>query len=275
MESLYAYTDYRAFLRDYFELKKAENHGFSLKTIADRAGFKARDYILRVMNGTRNLSQSGSFKLSEALRLSEKETNYFITLVAFNQAETAREKEFYYFKLAEICKHGRQQKLRQDQFEYFSEWFYSALRSLLPVIDFKDDYKVIGRFLTPQLSASQVEKAVRLLLDLNLLEKDKDGRYHVATSQINAGDAVHSVAMVRFHKQMLDLARRALDTSPPENRDITGVTMSLSAHGFNKVREELAVFRKKIMFIAEQDHDEEGAFQLNLQLFPLSKRGRR
>ena len=123
MDSLYSYTDYRAYLRDYFAHKKAQNNGFSLKVIADRAGFKARDYILRVMNGTRNLSQSGCFKLSEALKLSEKETNYFIILVAFNQAETPREKEFFYLKMAEVCKHGKQQKLRQDQFEYFEKYF--------------------------------------------------------------------------------------------------------------------------------------------------------
>ncbi|MBN1757000.1 MAG: TIGR02147 family protein [Chitinispirillaceae bacterium] len=272
MESLYSYTDYRAYLKDYFAFKKAQKSCFSLKIIADRAGFKARDYVLRVMNGTRNLSQSGSFKLSEALHLSEKETEYFINLVAFNQAETPREKEFFYLKLARICRHGRQQTIRREQFEYFSEWYYSALRSLLPVIDFKDDYAAIGRFLSPRLSAAQVEKAIRFLLDLKLLIRDDEGRYHVTTSQLTAGEAVHSVAMVRFHKQSLDLARRALENVSSGERDITGVTMSLSGKGYEKVREEIALFRKKIMHIAEEDSNEQGAFQLNLQLFPLSKR---
>jgi uncharacterized protein (TIGR02147 family) len=271
MESIFSYTDYRAYLRDYFAFKKSQNNGLSLKVIADRAGFKARDYILRVMNGTRNLSQSGCFKLSEALHLSEKETNYFINLVAFNQAETPREKEFFYLKMAEICKHGKQQKLRRDQFEYFSEWYYSALRSILPVIDFKDDYAAIGKFLNPQLTASQVEKAVRFLLDRELLSRDESGKYRVAVSQLVSGDAVHSVAMMRFHKQSLDLARRAIERYTAEERDFTGVTMSLSRQGFEKIREELALFRKKIMCIAEQDKNEERAFQLNLQLFPLSK----
>jgi len=272
MESLYTYTDYRAYLKDYFAHKKAQNGGFSLKIIADRAGFKARDYFLRVTNGSRNLSQSGCFKLSEALQLSEKETEYFINLVAFNQAETPREKEFFYLKMAEICKHGKEQKIRQDQFEYFSEWYYSALRSILPVIDFKDDYAAIGKFLSPQLSAAQVEKAIRFLLDLGLLERDDNGKYRVAVSQLTAGDAVKSVAMMRFHKQSLDLARRALESYTSEERDVTGVTMSLSKKGFDKIREEISLFRKKVMSIAEQDNSEEGAFQLNLQLFPLSKR---
>jgi uncharacterized protein (TIGR02147 family) len=272
MDALYAYTDYRAYLRDYIAFKKANNGGFSLKIIADRAGFKARDYILRVMNGTRNLSQSGCFKLSEALQLSEKETEYFINLVAFNQAETPREKEFFYAKMAEICKHGKQQKIRQEQFEYFSEWYYSALRSILPVMNFKEDYAAIGRFLSPPLTASQVEKAITFLIDLELLCRDTDGNYQVTSSQLTAGDAVRSVAMMRFHKQSLDLARRALENVPHDERDFTGVTMSLSSKGFEKVRDEIALFRKKVMNVAEQDTDEERAFQLNLHLFPLSKR---
>ncbi len=272
MESLFSYTDYRAYLKDYFAFKKAQNNGFSLKVIADRAGFKARDYILRVMNGTRNLSQSGCFKLSEALHLSEKETSYFINLVAFNQAETPREKEFFYLKMAEICKYGQHQKIRQDQFEYFSEWYYSVLRSILPVIDFKDDYAAIGKFLSPPLTAVQAEKAIRFLLDLGLLNRDDAGKYHVATPQLTAGDAVHSVAMTRFHKQSLELAQHALERYTAEERDITGVTMSLSQQGFEKIREEIAAFRKRAMCIAEQDKNEERAFQLNMQLFPLSKR---
>ena len=272
MESIYSYTDYRTYLKDYFSFKKAQKSSFSLKILADRAGFKARDYILRVMNGTRNLSQTGSFKLSEALQLSEKQSEYFINLVAFNQAETPREKEYFYLKLAQICRHGKQQKIRHEQYEYFSEWYYSALRSLLPVIDFNDDYAAIGRFLTPRLSAAQVEKAIRFLLDLGLLERDENGTYRVASSQLSAGDAVQSVAIMRFHKQSLDLARRALENVPAENRDVSGVTMSLSRKGFEKIREEAALFRKKVMAIAEQDRNEEGAYQLNIQLFPLSKR---
>lgn len=272
METIFAYTDYRLFLKDLFAFKKSQNKSYSLKIVADRAGFKARDYFLRVMNGTRNLSQSGCFKLSEALQLSGKEADYFTNMVAFNQAETAREKEFFYLKMAEIGKYGKQQKIRNDQFEYFSEWYYSALRSLLPVVNFNDDFTAIGKFLSPQLSGSQVEKAVNVLIALQLLEKTGDGSYKVTSSQLTAGDAVKSVAMMRFHKQSLDLARRTLDTCKSDERDISGVTMSLSRNAFEKIKEEIALFRKKVMLVAESDSHEDQVFQLNLQLFPLSKR---
>src|SRR4051812_24747415 len=87
METLYAYTDYRKYLRDYFQEKKQSNKHFSLKVLAEKSGFKARDYLMRVMRGDRNLSEAGIKKLSEFFRFSEKQAEYFQTLVMFNQAE--------------------------------------------------------------------------------------------------------------------------------------------------------------------------------------------
>ena len=272
MNSLFEYTDYRKFLRDYYDSKKREKKGFSLKVLADRAGFKARDYVLRVMNGSRNLSQSGVYMLSRALRLSEKETDYFTNLVSFNQADMPREKDFFLRKMAGVGKYNRLQKLRQEQVVYLSEWYYSALRSLLPVIDFKDNYAEIAKFLDPPLTPAQARKAVELLLQLGLLTREKTGRYSVPVSQLTVDGEVLSVALARFHKQSLDLARRAIDCYPSSGREISGVTMSLSSAGFDKIKSEIQAFRRKAMAIAEQDANEEGAFQLNIQLFPLSKR---
>jgi len=55
--------------------KKLNSNGFSFKVIADRAVFKARDYILRVMNGSRHL-QSGVCMLSQASVFLKKQTTY-------------------------------------------------------------------------------------------------------------------------------------------------------------------------------------------------------
>ncbi|HEX7510967.1 MAG TPA: TIGR02147 family protein [Chitinivibrionales bacterium] len=272
MNSIFSYTDYRSFLKDYIAFKKSENKAFSLNILADRAGFRARDYILRVINNTRNVSQSGCFMLSKALRLSTKETDYFINLVGFNQARIPSEKEFFFKKMSDICKFGIHQQLRQDQFDYFSEWYYSALRSLLPIMDFKDDFAEIGKFLDPPLTPSQVKKAVDLLEKLGVVNRDKNGVYTVASAALTAGDEVQSVALSRFHKQSLDLAKRAIDCFPGPLRDISGVTMSLSQAGFKKIKTEIQLLRKKAMLIAEQDAQEDGLFQLNMQFFPLSKR---
>jgi uncharacterized protein (TIGR02147 family) len=272
MESLYFYSDYRHYLRDFFSEKKRKNRKYSYKVLADKAGFKARDYILRVMTGKRNLSHSGIFRLAHALGLSQKETDYFSDLVAFNQAATPAEKELFFGRMTAGCPHGKHQVLRKDQFEYFSAWYYGAIRSLLPVMDFGDDFAKLGKFLDPPLTPGEARRAVELLIRLGLIRRTGPGKYSVSASSLTAGDEVTSLALVQFHREALDLAKRAIERFPSQDRDVSGVTMSLSKKGYNQIKSEIQALRKKAMVIAEKDRMEDAAYQLNIQLFPLSKR---
>ena len=271
MDHIYSYTDYRQFIRDYYERKRSEKKGFSLRVLSDKAGFKARDYLLRVMNGQRNLSKSGIYMLSKALHLSEKESDYFETLVAFNQAPNPAEKEHFFSRLRTLVPESRIDRLREDQFEYFSQWYHCVIRSLLPVMDFKDDFEKIGKFLNPQITSGQAKKSVHLLLRLGLLNRHPDGTYGVSNIAISTGDEVKSVALTQFHKNMIDLGKRAVDICVSDRRDTSGVTMSLSEKGIKKIKTAASEFRKQCMNIAAQDSNEDGVYQVSVNFFPLSK----
>lgn len=271
MESLFAYTDYRRYLRDqYAEWKLVDRH-FSLRRLADDCGFKARDFLMRVMRGERNLSPAGAEKLSAYFGFSEKKSKYFRLLVLFNQARTLAEKEIHYGKLAEIGKHGAPQKLRRDRFESLSAWRSSALRSLMPVIDFRGDWKSVGRLLDPPVTGKQARDSVALLLRAGLLQRDARGRFSVTERALPPGDEVAALAVARFHKAAMDLAKGSLDRHPAAARDISGITMSISQESFRRIKSEIRAFRKKIMAIAGGDSDENLVYQLNLQFFPLTQ----
>jgi uncharacterized protein (TIGR02147 family) len=271
MESLFAYTDYRRYLQDYYQEKKRINKHFSLRMLADRCGFKARDYLMRVMRGDRNLSPEGADKLSVLFQFSEKQAEYFKILIQFNQAPTTAEKENCYRRLSEIQKYGAHQKLRRDQFEYLSAWYHSALRSLLPVTEFRDDWEKAGRLLDPPITAKQARDSVELLLRLGLLHKDGRGRYSVAERALSTGDEVSSLAVAGFHKASMDLAKRSIDRHPSTSRDVSGITMSISQESFRRIKSEIRAFRKKIMSIAAGDSNEDLVYQLNLHFFPLTR----
>ncbi len=271
MDSIFSYTDYRRYLLDYFQARKASNPRYSLRMLADRAGFKARDYLLRVMNGKRNLSPTGANQLCKLFRFSEKQSEYFHTLVLFNQAGTTLEKEELLVRLSTMQKYGKHQRLRSDQSEYLSAWYHSAIRSLLPVTDFGEDYDKIARLMDPPLTAKQVRDSVDLLLRLGLLQRGAKGRYAVTQMALSTGDEVASVGVARFHKATMDLAKRSIDKHSSAARDISGLTMSVSQSGFNRIKSEIRSFRKKIMAIATNDSKEEMIYQLNLHLFPLTR----
>jgi uncharacterized protein (TIGR02147 family) len=277
MESIFAYTDYRRYLADFFAERKRLNKRFSLQMLADRSGFKARDYLMRVMRGDRNLSLEGIAKLSDFFRFSEKQTEYFRLLVQFNQARTTSEKEQCYHQLSEIQKYGAHQKLRQDQFEYLTAWYHSALRSLMPVLEQKDlpegpdDWEKVAKLLDPPLTAKQARDSVDLLLRLGLLQRDGKGLYAVAEAALTTGDEVASLGVSAFHRATMELAKRSIDRHPPAARDISGITMSISQDGFRRIKSELRAFRKKVQAIASADMGEDMVYQLNLHLIPLTR----
>lgn len=271
METLFAYTDYRAYLRDWYEAKKQANKHFSLRMLAERSGFKARDYLMRVMRGEKNLSLDGMEKLSNFFRFSEKQAEYWKALVQFNQAPNTLEKERFWQRLSEIQKYGAHQKLRGDQFEYYACWWHSALRSLLPVTDHGEDWELIARLLDPPITPKQARDSVDLLLRLGLLGRDARGRYTVSQPALSTGDEIASLAVAGFHKSTMELVKRSIDRHPSQSRDISGVTMSISREGFGRIKAELRAFRKKVMAIASEDKGEDMVYQLNLHFIPLTR----
>ncbi|MCB9620237.1 MAG: TIGR02147 family protein, partial [Sandaracinus sp.] len=42
---VYGYLDYRAYLRDFYETKKAAGRGFSFRSFSKRAGLKSPNYL--------------------------------------------------------------------------------------------------------------------------------------------------------------------------------------------------------------------------------------
>jgi uncharacterized protein (TIGR02147 family) len=273
METVFSYTDYRLYLRDYFQEKKLANPSFSYRILAERSGFKARDYLMRVMNGQRNLSHTGADQLSKYFKFSEKQAEYFLTLIRFNQAETTQDKEPLFAKLSEIQRYGKHQRIRQDQFAYLSSWHHIALRSLLPLLTKAEssDAEKVGRLMDPVLTGKQVKDSIELLLRLGLLNKEPKSGYTVGDMALTTGDEVTSLSVAEFHKSAMDLARRSIDKHSAASRDISGLTMGVSQEGFTRIKSEIQAFRKRIMAIAMADSGEDMIYQLNLHLFPFSR----
>ena len=74
-----------------------------------------------------------------------------------------------------------------------------------------------------------------------------------------------------MQRQMGEFAVKALDL-PLSERDMSGLTMGLTRRAYEKIRKEIADFRRRIVAIASEDDETEQVYRLNLQLFPLSER---
>ena len=84
---VFQYLDYRVFLADFYRMKKRS--GFSYRAFSRAAGLGAPNYLKLVIAGERNMSHETATRFAETCGLQGDAAEYFIRLVAFNQAKTA------------------------------------------------------------------------------------------------------------------------------------------------------------------------------------------
>lgn len=275
MPDLFEYLDYRRYLQDYFQEKKGSLPSWSYQRFAEQLGFKARDFAFRVIKGQKNLSTESILKVTRGLGLDDIRTQYFDTLVKCNQSRSLEEKELYYGLLNTVKTQGRTthpvQRLRQDQFQFYSQWYHSAIRSLIEMYGFRGDYKALAASLSPRISARQAESSVALLEKLGLIQRTAQGIHRATQKTITTGRDSRSILIPAYHKATIELSAKALEATPVNQRDMSNLTLGISGKTFLLITGKLRQFRKELMEQAERDEEADRVYQLNLHLYPLSR----
>jgi uncharacterized protein (TIGR02147 family) len=271
MPNIFAYFNYRDFLRDYYIEQKSRNPAISYRYLALKAGFKTKSFIPHVIDGKKNLSKDSIYKLAMALKLEKKAFSYFEDLVAFNQATTLDQRNYFYSKLSEYGRRNIARVVQKKQYDFYTKWYHNTIRELVAIADFKDDYKKLARMVKPSITPKQARQSVALLLQLGLIEK-KQGRYVQSNRAITTGDEVYSLAVQNFHVQNLVMAADAVSICPVEERDVSSLVVGLSSKGFKTVKEEIRQFRKRLVDIVDLDVAAERVYTINFQLLPSSER---
>ena len=276
-KKIFEYLDYREFLKDYYNQKKEANPAFSLRVFSDKIGFKAKDFISRVMNGDKNLSSQSIPKVASGLRLGKHETEFFIALVKFNQAETTEERNSAFGEMQAVLKVVRfaekQHLLGHAQYMVYSHWRHLTIRSLIGMYGFDGDYEALARRVHPRITAEEAKASVKLLEDCMLIKKGKNGKYVLTENAITTGDRTSKLALRGFHQDCLKLAADSIDRDPPGTRHISGLTLGISQEGYERIVERINAFRKEIALIAEEDENSDKVFQLQFALFPVGGKG--
>lgn len=274
LPSVWEYTDYRSWLTDTYHARKAIHRWFSYGVLAQRAGFKARDFLLRVMRGERCLSAESATRLAEALDLSRKEQEYFRSLVAYNQAKNDQEREVAWGRVQHALAKSRNASaprlLTDIHREVLGQWHHLAIRSWLEMHPDTGDWEALGRKLVPHRTAAVVRRSIELLERGGLVEKRSDGLWHATEKSVTTPAEVGLPALRSFHRDCLQLASEALETLPAHRRNVTGVTLGISERTYRLVCDRLTELRTEIGLLAEADGEADRVYQLTLSLFPFS-----
>lgn len=274
MPNIFEYNDYRKFLEDFQTEAHRKIPSFSHRSFAQQAGFTSTGLLSNVMKGRRNLTDQLISKFARALKLNKKEELFFENMVRFNQATSIDDKNKYYTRMLRVSP-LKAKKISRDRFTFYTKWWYSAIRELLYYYPFKDDYRSLSRQLDPPISTEQAREAIEKLEKLGMISKDMRGYYHQSERIITTGNLhERSLNVKNFQIATMNLAKESLQRHKRDIRDISTLTLTLSPESIEKAKNEIALLQNKLLSIAEEDDNVNSVYQINFQMFPLTRTGK-
>lgn len=274
LPSVFSFLDYRAFLAEWFEAKKAANPKYSHRAFVARTGQRSPSLLADVIAGRRNLTQAGIEGFQRALSLGVTEARFFRLLVRLDQAETPTEKNDVWIDIMASRRFREARRLEGDSMRYLSNWIHPAIRELANRQGFRDDAAWVARQIRPRITTRQARQALDLLFELDLLVRLDDGRVTHGGGSVVTPHEVASLAAHNYHRGMLDRAQHALSDVPASERHFLAVTVSAPPALIPKLKEELNAFQTRILeMCANAEPPAEQVLQFNLHFFPLSTPG--
>ena len=270
LEHLFDYDDFRKFLQDYFEEQKKMRAVFSHRFFAAKAGFSSSSYCLNVIRGRFNLTPKSIDKIAKAMDFEPLQKSYFEALVQYNQAQQVDERENAWEQIVQIRKQIEFTHITTREQAYFSKWYYPVVREMAVNADWHDDYMVLARMLTPQITTEEARDAVKKLLEWNLLKRVGD--HYEETSQMLDAAEIPPIALRQIRREYIQHAIGAVESMPKDERFAAFTTLAMSESSYNYAVEVLEEARKKIIAKAANDPNVERVYEMMLVAFPMSKK---
>lgn len=270
VKTVFEYLDFRTYLAD--ALEERRHRGISTRAASLKAGFRSPNYLKLVTEGKRRLTQATVTQIADFLKLTGAEREFFENLVSMNQAGTPKEQDYYYEKLKSSRRYVALKHIERDQYEYFSKWYYAAIRELVLLSGFKNNPDWIARTLKPNIPIRAAREAMELLFHLELIRRGPGGRIEQTDVHIGTPPEIADAVVWSFHQEMLERSRQSLDVAGPDERDVTALTVAITREQYKKACRKLHEFRHKLHAeLTESANGAEAVYQLNIQFFPLSE----
>jgi uncharacterized protein (TIGR02147 family) len=278
MISIFNYLDYRRFLRDYYEARKAlggrsrrPRSKYTLERFAREAGLSCRINIFEIMSGKTRIVEQRIPDFIRAMGLSRREAEYFTALVRYNDAADTEEKFELFEKLRDL---GRRRKIRiiaESELEYFSKWYIPVIREVAILYGRGANYRKMAKMIWPEIKPVEVRRAVKLLLKLGFLKKAQGGGYQAADPHVSSGDDVGGLKTYQFNKGVLEQAAMAMVRVPMPEREVSSMVLCVSREGAVQVKKAIQKFQDTISDIVGRDPKSDQVYLANFSLFPVTK----
>lgn len=262
--SIFHYTDYREYLRDFIAVKKQTSRGFSIRQLCLNAGISTENYILRVIRAQRNLGPRNAERLLEALRLENTERQYFHLLMQKENARTVESKMKYFERIQSIQRRRKVENRTIDN-SILRDWHTMVILELARCLNFSFEPANISRSLNKNVSPFQISESIDFLVNKGYLSK-KNGKWKVNEFSIGTTDGTLDLLVQLNHRANLLMAADALDW-PLSKRGNWGLTLAMQKKRIPELKSRLRKAMEEISNEFANDPQSDSVFRIGAYCF--------
>lgn len=268
MKQIFDYDDYRDYIRDFYLERKKQNARYSYSVLGTTIGLNA-SHVFCLVEKKRDLPIRCVPAIKKLLGLESRAAAYFDLLLAASRTKSEETRSEIMAK-ASLLKDIKKRFLETRELEYLSQWWTAVIRAVIEVNQGKIDIKKIAHSLEPSISEEQARESIQLLQDLGFIKPINEKRVSLTESHLTIGGEERANAIRNFQAEVMKVGARSLREIPPENRDISTLTMPVDQQCFEDIKKMLQEFRKEVQIRVDKCRHPSRVMQMNLALFPVA-----
>jgi uncharacterized protein (TIGR02147 family) len=262
---LFQYLEYRNYLGDYFDWRQQGNSRFSKRAFSQKY-FGSTAILYTVIQGRRDLGPKLRGRCAAALGMGEKENQFFDLLVQHNQAKSELERNFLFEKLSKF-RHSKPWVVRENQHRYYSKWYYAVVFNYLGLDHKKAIPAEIAKEIYPPIKVEQVQEAIDLLLELELVKKSDTG-YSLTKNHLVSGEAFIGEVALQYNMQIQGISSDIAKDGFRKFKSYNTQVITTSKASLITIRERLSSFQDEIKEIVTKDKNTDQVCTMVFQIIP-------
>ena len=252
---------------------KERKEGYSYIQFSIDMGFSATNIMHQIIRGYRKLTLKAAKKLTAGLNLTGTQRKYFEALVEYRNETIAVKRDEIFGRLVELKRGVLHDEKDQEWLDFFAMWYHPIVAKILELDQANTDPKWVASQVQPPITEDQAKESIELLMKLGIVELDEEAnRYRPKEFSVSSGHEVTGIGFIRYHQRMIELAKDSITRVTAEERDISSITFSCDRESIGEVKKMIHEFNEKLQAHLESVPKKKDVVQLNIQLFPVSKK---
>lgn len=239
-------------LKTTFADRCRKNPSYSLRALSRSIGMDSST-VSALLSGKRPLTLKTAKKIIEGLQITNPVEVQSLLVETFANEEVNQGVDY--------------RELEMETAEMMSSWEHHAILVVLELKDLDPRDRVIADRLNIPLGIAS--DCLSRLEKLGMVIRGRRG-WELVKNNNATPQQVPSAVLRQAHRQKISKALESLEHDPIDVRDMSAITMAISKRKLPEAKKMITEFRRKLSNYLE-DGKKDAVYNLNIQLFPLSK----